>query len=81
VASHTGAAFRNGWGGRLLSELLSYLKEQMPKNEPGSLTPGEYVDLTAYLLKINGMPAGPVALPDDTAELRKIRIDTTAGGP
>ena len=81
VASHSGVAFRNGWGGRLLSELLSYLRDQMPKSEPGSLTPGEYLDITAYLLKLNGMPAGTVALPDDLAALRRIRIDTSAKGP
>jgi mono/diheme cytochrome c family protein len=79
IASHSGTVFRSGWGGRLLSDLLSFLKERMPKNEPGSLTPGEYADVTAYLLRMNGMPAGSVELPDDVSALRKIRIDTTKG--
>lgn len=81
VASHTGVAFRNGWGGRLLSELLNFLTERMPKNEPGSLAREEYVDVTAYLLSLNGMPAGHEELPVDLEILRKIRIDTATKGP
>lgn len=81
-ASHTGAAFRNGWGGHLLSELLAYISERMPKNEPGSLAREEYVDLAAYILSLNGMPSGRVELSSDAAALRKIRIDLgTKGGP
>lgn len=80
-ASHTGVAFRTGWGGRLLSELFAYLVERMPKNEPGTLAREEYVDLTAYLLLLNGMPAGQEELPADTVILRTIRIDSTTKSP
>jgi hypothetical protein len=48
----------------------------MPKNEPGSLSPEEYADVLAYLLKLNLMPAGPAELPPDSSALRTIRIDT-----
>ena len=52
----------------------------MPKNDPGILTPREYADLSAYLLMLNGMPAGSAELPADAAALEKIRIDTASVG-
>jgi S-disulfanyl-L-cysteine oxidoreductase SoxD len=48
----------------------------MPKNEPGSLAPEEYADVLAYLLQLNGMPAGERDLPADSTALKRIRIDT-----
>jgi len=51
----------------------------MPKNEPGSLQPDEYVDLVAYLLKLNDLPSGSEPLSADSAALRKIRIDVKPG--
>jgi hypothetical protein len=51
----------------------------MPKTEPGSLSKEEYASIVAYLLKLNGMPAGKQPLPADTAALGKIRIDSKKG--
>jgi len=73
--SHTGAIFDAWWGGRLLSDLFEYVQERMPKNEPGSLTPQEYVDVIAYLLRMNKLPAGSEELTTDVALLRRIRIE------
>jgi len=47
----------------------------MPKNEPGSLTPQEYADVVAYLLRMNRMPPGSDELSTDVATLKKIRIE------
>lgn len=77
AASHTGVTFRNTWGGRPLSELFGFMRERMPKNEPGSLLPEEYADVLAYLLKLNAMPAGEHELIPDSSALKRIRIDTT----
>ena len=76
AASHTGVTFANSWGGRRLSELFMFVSEKMPKNEPGSLTPEEYAQAVAYILRMNGLPAGESELPTDTLELRRIRIET-----
>src|SRR4051794_16258245 len=65
VESHTGATFVATWKGRPLAELLGFLQERMPKNEPGSLSDREYVDVMTYLLEMNGMPAGRSELPVD----------------
>ena len=78
-ASHMGDVFMSSWGGRPLSELYGFIRAAMPKNEPGSLTPDEYAAIVAYLLKLNGMPAGKQALPADSAALDRIRIDVKKG--
>ena len=77
AVSHTGVTFRNAWGGRPLSDLFGFIRERMPKNEPGSLAPEEYADVLAYLLKLNAMPAGERELPPDSLALKRIKIDTT----
>jgi mono/diheme cytochrome c family protein len=76
VAMHSGAAFTVRWGGRQLSELYDAIKEKMPKNDPGSLTPDESAQVVAYLLKLNDLAAGQTALDADVEKLKRIRIDT-----
>lgn len=68
-------AFREKWDGRPLSELFALVSETMPKQEPASLTPKEYAQTIAYLLKINDVPAGKTELADDVEALKKIRIE------
>jgi mono/diheme cytochrome c family protein len=73
-ATYKGAVFLN-WQGRSLADLLASLTEKMPKNDPGSLSPKEYTQVMAFLLKLNGMPAGRADLPADPAALRTITIN------
>lgn len=75
--SHTAAAFTTKWNGKPLSALYEYIRDQMPKNEPGSLMPEEYADVLAYVLKLNRMPAGAAELPSDLSALKTIRFDTS----
>ena len=75
AATHTGVAFQH-WDGHSLAELFGYMSTKMPKNEPGSLAPEQYVDVLAYLLKLNQMPVGRTELPTDTTVLGTIRIET-----
>lgn len=77
-ATYKGAVFLN-WQGRTLADLLEFLSDKMPKNDPGSLTPKEYMDVVAYLLKINSMPVGRADLPTTPATLRGITIDLLPG--
>ncbi len=81
VESHTGAPFRNNWAGRPLSDLFNFIVNQMPQNEPGSLTPEEYTLALAYMLRMNGLPAGSRALPSDVAQLDQIRVELPAPRP
>ncbi len=79
--SHTGAVFVEKWEGHRLSELYEFIRTAMPKSDPGSLTQREYIVVLAYLLKMNGMPAGKDELPADSLELQKIRIELKSGSP
>lgn len=72
--TYTAPAFREKWNGHLLSELFTFVSTQMPKEQPGTLEPEEYADVIAYLLKINGAPAGKTQLPPDVKALKWIRI-------
>src|SRR5262245_30898452 len=37
AVTHVGPAFTKGWAGKKLSDLFGFLRERMPKNDPGSL--------------------------------------------
>jgi mono/diheme cytochrome c family protein len=75
AATHASPAFVAKWSGHALAELFQYMNQEMPKENPGSLSPKEYTSVLAYMLKMNGMPAGRSELPSDPTELEKIRID------
>ena len=78
LASHVGPVFAARWDGHPLSDLLRYITEAMPKQDPGSLATQEYTLVTAYLLKMNGMPPGREDLSNDLGALQKIRIELKA---
>ncbi|MBC7842783.1 MAG: cytochrome c [Gemmatimonadaceae bacterium] len=73
---HSGPPFRAKWYGRSLVDLFVYVRREMPKNAPGSMSDADYTLAIAYLLRINGMPTGAKPLAADTAELRRIRLDS-----
>jgi hypothetical protein len=81
AVTHVGPVFTVSWAGKKLSDLFGFLRERMPKNEPGSLSEQEYVDVMSYMLRLNGMPAGTDELPPDSVALTKIRIDSSRVAP
>ena len=62
-----GANFASVKAGFTIQQIFEFLSVEMPAYAPGSLTPGQYVEITAFLLQQNGYPAGPVALTDRIA--------------
>jgi len=83
VASHSGDLFAAKWMGRSLADFYDYVSNLMPKSAPATLTEDEYVWVTAYVLKLNGMPASTRELSAEPALLKSIRIESTqasAGG-
>ncbi len=62
------------WEGAPLSSLYDALATTMPQNNPGSLKRREYLDLLAYILSLNEMPAGSEELPVPADELKKIFV-------
>jgi mono/diheme cytochrome c family protein len=74
AATYTGAAFRMAWGNQSVYQLWEQIRTTMPMDGPGKLSPREYADIVAYLLKLNGLPAGPTDLPSDPDRLKPLMI-------
>ena len=75
AGTYTGETFKTTWTGRPLSDLFEQIKEKMPKNDPGSLSPEQTAELVSYILKINKVPPGKTDLPADIDPLKDIRIE------
>lgn len=80
VASHSGELFAAKWMGRSLADFYDYVSNLMPKSAPATLTEDEYVWVTAYVLKLNGMPASTRELTAEPSMLKAIRIENNQGG-
>jgi mono/diheme cytochrome c family protein len=61
----TGDPFLDRWREDTLATLLNFVKEKMPQDNPGKLTPKEYVDVLTYVLNANHIPAGAQELTAD----------------
>lgn len=69
--------FTRHWRGRPLQALFDTMMRSMPADDRGSLTPRMAADLTAYLLRANGAPAGDAQLPSDRDALAALVFDET----
>ena len=78
---HANADFRQNWNGRTLKDLYQYIRSTMPDDAPGELTEQQYLDATAYILKLNAMPAGEAALTADTTFQKSVVLDLKALTP
>lgn len=67
-----GLPFTTRWQGLGVATLLETVEEFMPAGAPGSLRRQEYVDVLAFVLWANGVPAGEVELPPGSAALAGI---------
>lgn len=83
-ACHTPASewsssmFITSWAGQPIRELHTHLRATMPMNAPGKLSPQEYADIVAYMLKLNKAPSGKTELPSDDASLGGIQVTRAA---
>ena len=66
-ADYTNKKFRDKWNGKTLYDFYYYVSTKMPDDNPGGLTKDEYANSMAYILKLNGVPAGPNAIAPDSA--------------
>lgn len=66
--------FQVKWKGMTALDLFTRISNTMPLTDPGSLSRRTYVDIVAYLLKINGLPAGTTALAADSVALRQASL-------
>jgi cytochrome c5 len=60
--------------GNTLGGLFGFISDQMPQSEPGSLVPEDYAAVIAYMLSLNGVPAGNRELPTTYQAMDRIRV-------
>lgn len=69
----SGQMFEITWMADPIGGLYQFIRTAMPQNDPGSLAPEEYAAIVAYFLRLNGRPAGDIALPADGELLEEVR--------
>jgi polar amino acid transport system substrate-binding protein len=57
-----------------IGALMQFIAQNMPMDNPGSLSHEDYVDILAYILLKNGWPSGSHALTFDDASTSKAPI-------
>lgn len=72
-----GPDFLTKWDGQTVGDLFEKIKTTMPATAPGSLTPAQTSDISAYILSSNKFPAGTTELPPDHDAVAKIQIQQT----
>lgn len=70
-----GGDFMWKWNGSTLAPIFVRIHRDMPINNAGSLTRDQSVDLLAYILSMNQLPASQRELPSDPAALSQIRVE------
>jgi mono/diheme cytochrome c family protein len=74
----SGTAFEEGWRDKAVGAFFGLVRGTMPEDRPGALTEQQYVDVVAFVLELNGYPAGSTELPADRGVLSKLRFDKPA---
>ena len=70
----SGGRFRFTWVGLTAGDLFDTISTLMPEGDPGSLSPAQYASVVAYLLDLNGYPAGETPLPASLSALQALEI-------
>lgn len=70
----TGPDFHKTHDGNALSSLFNRISNDMPSDNPGSLTGPQVAELVAFLLRYNGYPGGKVELPAAAESLSQIKF-------
>lgn len=73
--SEFGSEYMIGWEGQPVGALYDFIRATMPEDNPGDLSRRQYSDIVAYLLGVNGAPAGPQDMGSDAGELDRILIE------
>ena len=64
--------FENAW------ELFDFIRTKMPFPHPGELDEQTYLDITAFILRQNGFPAGDQPLTADQQRLQQLQLTAEA---
>lgn len=70
-----GGPFIQSWVGASVKDLVDEIVATMPEDNPGGLPSEQYVDVVAYMFKINGMPTGEDELTAENLDAVDIEVD------
>jgi mono/diheme cytochrome c family protein len=70
----TGPDFHKSWDGNSLSALFTKINNDMPSDNPGTLTKPQVAEVVAFMLSYNGYPAGAVDLVANADSLGGIKF-------
>jgi mono/diheme cytochrome c family protein len=73
----SGPPFQNNWNGTGIADLFARIHDTMPAQDPGSLSGKTTAEIEAYILQVNGFPAGQVALPSNPQMMGPTKILAT----
>ena len=74
-----GAPFWARWGEDGLQTFFDTIRNTMPGDSPGSLSDQEYLDVVAYILSMNGVPAGDRELTQDRVAAVRVQGEDGPG--
>jgi S-disulfanyl-L-cysteine oxidoreductase SoxD len=75
--SLVGAAFSANYDGMTVGDLYDRNRTTMPPGNEGSIATQQMIDVTAFMLKVNGFPAGNSELPAQSMALKAIQYLAT----
>ncbi|MBI3667717.1 MAG: cytochrome c [Acidobacteria bacterium] len=70
-----GGAFLANWDGLTVGDLFDRIRKTMPQDDPKRLSREQDADVLAYILSVNGFPAGKTELGHQTEMLKQIRFE------
>jgi mono/diheme cytochrome c family protein len=70
-----GKTFDDDFDGMTAGDLFDLIQTTMPQSNPGTLSPSQTADVTAYILEGNDFRSGQTPLPSTLDALKAIRID------
>lgn len=73
--------FLDAWNGKTVGRLADLTRRTMPPETAGTMSRPLTIDLVAFLLSVNGFPAGKTDLVTDTTKLRQIAINAKKPEP
>jgi mono/diheme cytochrome c family protein len=67
--------FLTPYANKPLWDMFEVISDSMPEDDPGGMTPEEYADVIAYLLRLNGFATGQTELPASKDALSQILFE------
>ena len=70
----TGNEFTSYWNGKSIDGVWDSIRMNMPKSDPGTITPEQSADILAYIISFNKGPSGSTELPPQADVLKSIKF-------